>query len=176
MRRRLTIIFVSLLLLVAAGVLSVHTPPVRSYALQFATRVARSQGVQLEAERLDYNLITRDVRLANVRVSAVGDAQPFFVADEVRAAASPRVFFGKVAFDDVSVANGSVQIVRRADGSTNLPKSSGPPRTDDPAPLPIARINAPRLAVEYRDEPANLTFRARALTIDLSSRGRLALE
>ena len=176
MRRRLTIILVSLLLLVVAGVLGVHTPPVRSYALQFATRFARSQGVQLEAERLDYNLFTRHVRLGNVKVSAVGDAQPFFVADEVVAAASPRVFSGDVAFDEVSVRNGAVRIVRRADGSTNLPKSSGSRSDRDPAPLPIARVNAPRLAVEYRDEPADLTFRAPAMTLDLSSRGRIALE
>jgi len=176
MRRRLVIAFLALLLLVAVGVLVVHTPPVRSYALQFAIRMARSQGVELQAERLDYDIFTRHIRLANVKVSATGDLQPFFVADEVLATASSRVFFREIAFDEVSVRNGAVSLVRRADGTTNLPKSSGALSEGDPAPLPIARVSAPRLAVEYRDEPADLTFRTSALTIDLSSRGRLALE
>ena len=125
MRRRLVIVCLALLLLLAVGVLVVHTPPIRSVALRFAIQAARSRGVQVEASRLDYNLATRRVRLANVRVSAVGDAQPFFVAEEVMAAASSRVFFGDVAFDEVSIRNGAVRIVRRADGTTNLPKSSG---------------------------------------------------
>jgi outer membrane protein assembly factor BamA/autotransporter translocation and assembly factor TamB len=175
MRRRLVIVCLAFLLLVLVGVLAVHTPPVRSYALRVALRAALSRGVQIDADRLDYNLATRRVRLANVKVSAAGDAQPFFTADDVMAVASYRVFFGEVAIDDVTVTNGAVSIVRRADGTTNLPKSSGG-GTGDPAPLPIARINTPRLAVEYRDEPANITLRTRAITADLSSRGRLTLE
>ena len=175
MLRRLLIVCLAFVLLVLIGVFAVHTPPVRSYALRFAIRAALSRGVQIEADRLDYNLATRRVRLANVKVSAAGDAQPFFTADGIVAAASYRVFFGEVAIDDVTVANGAVDIVRRADGTTNLPKSSGG-GTGDPAPLPIARINAPRLAVEYRDEPANITIRTSALTVDLASRGRLALD
>ena len=175
MRRRFVIVSLAFLLLVLVGVVAVHTPPVRSYALRFVIRAALSRGVQIDATRLNYNLATRRVRLANVRVSAAGDAQPFFTADNVVAAASYRVFFGEVAIDEVTVTNGAVHIVRRADGTTNLPKSAGG-GTGDPAPLPIARINVPRLAVEYRDEAANITLSAPALTVDLSSRGRLALD
>ena len=175
MLRRLVIVSFPFFLLVAVGVLAVHTPPVRSYALGLAIRAALSQGIQIEAERLDYNLATRNVRLSQVKVSAVGDAQPFFVADDVLAAASYRVFFGELAFDEVAVGKGAVHIVRRADGTTNLPKSSGT-GTGEPAPLPIARVDAPALSVEYRDESADVTIRAPAVMVDLSSRGRLALE
>jgi len=93
MRRRLVIVSLALLLLVLVGVVAVHTPPVRSYALRFVIRAALSRGVQIDATRLNYNLATRRVRLANVKVSAAGDAQPFFTADNVVAAASYRVFF-----------------------------------------------------------------------------------
>ena len=175
MRRRLLIVCLAFLLLVVVGVLVIHTPPVRSFALRFGINAALRLGIQIEAERLDYNLATRHVRLANVKISAVGDAEPFFVADDVLAAASYRVFLGEVAFDEVTVGNGAVHIVRRTDGTTNLPKSSGG-GSGEPAPLPIARVSAPRLAVEYRDESADVTVRAPALTVDLSSRGRLALE
>ncbi len=175
MLRRLLIVCFAFVLVVFVGVLAVHTPPVRSYVLRVAVRAALSRGVQIEADRLDYNLATRRVRLANVKVSAAGDAQPFFTAEGVAAAASYRVFSGKVSIDDVTITNGGVHIVRRADGTMNLPKSSGG-GTGDPAALPIARINAPRLAVEYRDESGNITIRTPGLSVDLSSRGRLALD
>jgi outer membrane protein assembly factor BamA/autotransporter translocation and assembly factor TamB len=175
MRRRLAFVCLGLLLLVVAGVLLAHTPPVRSLALRFAIRTALSQGIQVAAERLEYNLATRNLRLANVTISAIGDPQPFFVADEVLAVASYRVFFGEVAFDEVSLRNGAVRIVRRADGTSNLPESSGT-GGGDPSPIPIARISAPRLAVEYRDESADVAIRVPALAVDLSARGRIALE
>ncbi|HEY6613064.1 MAG TPA: hypothetical protein VIZ32_01055, partial [Vicinamibacterales bacterium] len=133
MRRRFVTVCLAFLLLVLVGVVAVHTPPVRSYALRFVIRAALSRGVQIDATRLNYNLATRRVRLANVKVSAAGDAQPFFTADNVVAAASYRVFFGEVAIDEVTVTNGAVHIVHGADGTTNLPKSAGG-GTADPAP------------------------------------------
>ena len=135
MRRRLVIVCLAFLLLVLVGVLAVHTPPVRSYALRFVIRAALSQG-SADRRRLVSTTTSRHAAfdLANVKVSAAGDAQPFFTADDVVAAASYRVFFGEVAIDDVTVTNGAVHIVRRADGTTNLPKSSGG-GTGDPAPL-----------------------------------------
>ncbi len=175
MRRRLVIICLVVLLLVLVGVLAVHTRPIRSYALGLAIRAALSRGVQIQSDGLDYNLLTRHARLANVKVYAAGDAQPFFTADSVSATASSRMFFGQIAIENVTVANGAVNIVRRADGTTNLPNSSGG-SSGDPAPLPIARIDAPRLAVDYRDVPANIEVQAPALSFDLSSRGHLALD
>jgi outer membrane protein assembly factor BamA/autotransporter translocation and assembly factor TamB len=175
MRRRLVLFCFALVVTLIAGVLVVHTPPVRSYVLRLAMRAALSQGIQVEAARLDYNLATRRVRLAGVRVSAVGDAQPFFTADDILAAASHRVFFGEVALDEVSITKGAIHIARRGDGSTNLPKSSVS-GSGEPAPLPIARVSAPALTIEYRDEAADVAIRAPALTVDLSPHGRLAIE
>jgi outer membrane protein assembly factor BamA len=176
MRRRLVFVFLALSLLGAVGALIIHAPPARSLALRYAVRMALDQGIQIEAQRLDYNLATRHVRLVNVRLSAVGDSQPFLTAAEVAATASVRVFLGEVAFEDVNVVNGAVHVVRRADGTTNLPLSPGAGGGGDPAPLPVARVSAPKLSIDYRDEPADVTVRVPALTVDLSSRGRLALD
>jgi len=176
MRRRLVFVCLALPLLIAAGALIVHAPPVRSLALRYAVGMALDQGVQVEAQRFDYNIATRNVRLVNVRLSAVGDSQPFLTAAEVTATASVRVFLGEIAFEEVNVVNGAVHVVRRADGTTNLPMSPRAAGDGDPAPLPVARVSAPRLSIDYRDEPADVTVRVPALTVDLSSRGGLTLE
>src|SRR5262245_56351138 len=97
MRRRLALACLVLLLLIAGSLRLVHAPPVRSLALRYAIRTAASQGIQVEAQRLDYNLATRRVRLVNVRLSGVGDTRPFFTADSVEAITSPRLFFGEIA-------------------------------------------------------------------------------
>src|SRR5688572_27964245 len=169
MRRRLALLCLALVLLVAAGALIVHAPPARSLALRYAIRAALVQGIQVEAQRLDYNLATGYVRLVNVRLSAAGDPQPFFTAGAAAATASIQLLSGEVTFQQVDVLNGAVHVVRRADG-TNLPKSSAAVSAGDPAPLPIARLSAPRLSIFYRDEPADVTLRVPALTVELSAR------
>src|SRR3970282_3054438 len=118
-----------------------------------------NRGIRLEARRLDYNLLTLRVGLVGVTVSAVGEERPFFVADEVRAHVSSRVFRGELAVEEVTVSQGAVQIVRRADGSTNLPRSTRT-RQGEPAPLPLARLLAPRLSIEYQDEGNAIDVRA----------------
>ena len=161
---------------VAAGALIVHAPPVRSFALRYAVRAALDQGIQVEAQRLDYNLATGYARLVNVRLSAAGDPQAFFTAVEAAATASVRVLSREVTFEQVDVVNGAVHVVRRADGTTNLPKSPAAVGTGDPAPLPVARLSAPKLSILYRDEFADVTLRVPALTVELSARGRLVLD
>ena len=116
MRRRLVITSLAMMLVVVVGALSVHTPPVRSLALRYAIRFALDRGIQLQAERLDYNIVTRHVRLANVKVSAVGDAQPFFLADEVFASVASSIFFGNVLFDEVAVHDRETVVSQVAPG------------------------------------------------------------
>jgi len=177
-RRRPVILLAGLgavILLAAIVLAAVHTSPVRAYALRYAARAVLNLGIRLEARRLDYNLLTLRVGLVGVTVSAVGEERPFFVADEVRAHVSSRVFRGELAVEEVTVSQGAVQIVRRADGSTNLPRST---RTSqgEPAPLPLARLLAPRLSIEYQDEGNAIDVRAPALTLDLAAQGRLSLD
>ena len=158
-------------------VLLAHTPVARAAALRYAlVTVQRNYGLALQAERLDYNLVTLRIGLAGLRVSADGSPdEPFFEGDYVSVSLPAGVFLGNVAFKDISVANGRVLVHRRADGTSNLPQSEDSP-ANDPPPLLIDRISVPRLAIDVRDEQADLMLHAPAIGIELTpDQGTIAL-
>ncbi len=158
-------------------VLLAHAPFVRNAALRYALGVVqRNYGLSLQADRLDYNLATLRVGLAGVRVSAEGSAdEPFFEAEYVSVGLPAGILAGNVAFRDISVTNGRVFVHRRADGSSNLPRSEDSPGGDPPA-LRIDRIDVPRLAIEVRDEQADLALQAPAIGFVLTpDEGSIAL-
>src|SRR6185503_8154611 len=100
---------------------------------------------------------------------------PFFQADYVRAALARRALTGLVAFDEIAVTNGHVQLARDRDGRMNVPDSSDTP-AGEPAPLDIAHLLAPRFAIGIRDAQNDLALAIPALTLDIGrSDGRLAL-
>ena len=132
-----------------------HVPFVRAAALRYAISTVEDQyDLRLEASRLDYNLATLRIGLADLRLSALhSPEEPFVTADYLSVALPWRVVVGDVAFDDISATNARVFVRRREDGSSNLPRGSEEPGGDPPA-LRIQRLNIPRLAVDLRDEQA----------------------
>jgi outer membrane protein assembly factor BamA/autotransporter translocation and assembly factor TamB len=177
MRRRAAIVVLGLGAAMAALALVVHTPFVRARVLRYALATVQEQyGITLQAERLDYNLAALRVGLAGIRIAAPGyAAEPFFQADYLSATLLRSALFGDVAFENVGVVNGAVLVVRRADGTTNLPPSSESP-DGDPPPLRISLIDIPRLRIELRDEQGDAAFVAPSAAVRLTSEdGRIAL-
>lgn len=176
-RRRWRLALLALLgamVLLVVTVLVVHTRPVRSYVLRYAIRAVERLGLRLDADRLDYNLATLRVAVAGIRLTAVGHDEPFFTADRVQADLAALPLGRALAFEQVTIERGVVAIVRRADGELNLPQSEGE-STGEPPAIPIARLQAPALAVSYRDPGADLVLTIPGLDVDLARRGRLAL-
>ena len=153
-------------------VLLAHTPFVRGAALRYAlATVQRNYGLTLQAERLDYNLATLRVGLAGAAPVGRGLAGRAVLRSGIRfgPACRPACFLGNVAFKDISVTNGRVFVHRRADGSSNLPQSEDSPGNDPPA-LHIDRIDVPRLAIDVRDEQADLALQVPAIGIRAHAR------
>ena len=168
-----------LALVLAAGVIAVvvHTPAFRRFVLQYAvTEVQRRYGIRLEAARLDYNLTSLRIGLAEIRISVERSPDaPFFEADYLRASVSRRVLMGIIALDEIAVTNGRIHIVRGGDGRTNLPESSDS-RGGEPAALDIARLVAPGFRVDVEDAQADLTLRIPGINIDIGrAAGRISL-
>jgi len=155
----------------------VHTPPVRGFVLRYAVaETQRRFGIRVEAARLDYNLISLSVGLAQARVTADrAGAVPLFEADYLRVSLPWRALTGVLAFDEVAITGGRVHVIRDADGRTNLPDSSGATGGAPPA-LDVGRLTAPRLALDVQDTPGNLRIEAPGIDIDIGqSAGRLQL-
>ena len=152
-RRRLVIALGAAVVVPVLLVALAHAPLVRGTVLRYARSLVEERyGLRLDASRLDYNLATLRIGLANLRVSALhAPEEPFVTADYLSVAVPWRILLGDVAFDDVSATNARVTVRRREDGTTNLPASSGAP-AGEPAPLRIQRLQVPQLALDLRDE------------------------
>src|SRR5882672_11061278 len=161
--RRLALVAGAGLVAVGLFVLVVHTLPVRRAVLRYVVaEVQRRYGIRIEAARLDYNLPALTIGLSQVRIAAERTpGVPFFQADYVSAALASRALTGIVAFDEIAVTNGHVQLTRDRDGRMNLPDSSDTP-AGEPAPLNIAHLSAPRFVIDIKDAQNDLALDAPA--------------
>ena len=182
MKRRLAFGLLAAGAVVVALVVLVHTPIVRRAALRYAVGIVeRDYGIRVEASRLDYNLFSLRVGLADVRVGARlpaeagSHASPFFEADYVSVLIPRRTLFGDVFIDDVAVTNGLIRIVRGADGTSNLPatRDGG---DQEPAPLPIGRLAVTPLRVEITDAGSRFALAIPSADVALArDEGHIAL-
>ena len=171
-RRRLAVVAAALALAGAAFVLFVHIPPVRRAALRYVLpAVERQYGLRLEASRLDYNLAALRVGLADFRLSAPESPdEPFFSAEYVSVTLARRALVGPIAFEHIGLTNARVLVRKRPDGTTNIPAASNTPG-GEPAPLSVATLDAPRIAIDLRDEEAARFLWAPALAVHLKPGG-----
>ena len=168
-RRRLVSSAAALAAAGVALVLLLHAPPIRRAALRYALpAVERQYGLRLDASRLDYNLASLRVGLADARLSAPhSPGEPFFSAEYVSVTLARRSLVGPLTFDAIRAVNARVLVRRRPDGSTNLPTPSGEP-AGDPPPLRVNLIDVPQVAVDLRDEQAARFLWIPALAIQLT--------
>jgi outer membrane protein assembly factor BamA len=174
--RRLGIAAALVLVLLAALLVIVHTPPVRNAVLRRAVAELESRfNLALTAERIDYNLIRLRVTLGGVRLAAAGmTAEPFLTAGEAEVTLPRSALLGPFALESVRLENVRVAIVRRADGTTNLPTTEGG-EGGEPAAVPIREVTIPRLSLEVTDAVDDLSFTAPLAVRMRSTGGELSL-
>lgn len=173
------------LLLVAA---LLHTPFARSQVLDWIARDARTRfGVELEADRLDYNLGSLSFRLVRVRLKATGEVRlkpdttdedegrlkpapttipPFFEADEITLDLPWSALGGTFGIESVQLARPRVNVVREQDGTLNLP-TPRPRGTGGLDRLPIGRVSLTDATASYVDAGREFALEASGLDVDL---------
>ena len=175
--KRLGLLAAAAVALVVVFVLVAHTPPFRRLVLRYViSEVQRRYAMRIDAARLDYNLATLTLGLANVRLAADATTySPFFEADYLRVALPSRALIGAIAFDDITLTSGRIHLVRDRDGRMNIPESGETP-SGEPAALDVRRLFAPRLLIDFTDAQNDVAVTIPAVTLDIGKdEGRVAL-
>jgi len=96
--KRLGLVAAAAVSLVVVFVLVAHTPPFRRLVLRYVIdEVQRRYAMRIDAARLDYNLASLTLGLADVRLAAERTpSAPFFEADYIRVALPSRVLVGTI--------------------------------------------------------------------------------
>jgi len=163
---------------ILAGVMLVlvavaHLPPVRARVLDYARDyAARELGIALEARSLDYNLLGPSAELRGVVIASIDDQKrlPLLYADGIRIVLGRSLFLGQVDVSRLELVRPRLVIVRRADGTLNLPRGRGAASTAV-TPLHLGRVDIRELLVSFDDEVTgrSLSLGAIDLAIDTSS-------
>ena len=150
--RRPLFIAVAIAALFALSAAAVHTPPVRSAVLSWAVaRLRTGGGIQAAIGDLDYNLLTLGFSAHRITLAADGSDLPFFSADAIRVNVPWTVVRGRIAIESLEIDNPTLTIVRLADGTFNLPASSGPATDPLTGPIDVDRLIVNGLALRYED-------------------------
>jgi outer membrane protein assembly complex protein YaeT len=152
------------LLLVAIA----HLPFVRAQVLERARAYAvRDLGLSVEADDIQYNLFTRSASLRNVTIAAAGQP-PLVRADSAGVVVSRRLFRGIIEIERLDLVGPRITIVRRPDGTTNLPAGSA----DDSQPatrLELGTIDIRQLTFALDDRLAVRTVVAGPIDLRVES-------
>jgi outer membrane protein assembly factor BamA/autotransporter translocation and assembly factor TamB len=170
-------IVAGLFLLITVLIVILHTPPVRRSVLRWASGTLQKRfGLQLDARELTYDLLRRRVSLVGLRLASTATVDtPFFTADYVDVVAMPSIWLGRIGIERIAIEKAHVHVVRRADGSSNLPRTSPAP-AKEPAALPVERCTITTFSLVVDDAPSALSVAMPAAAISFGREpGRIAI-
>ena len=127
--RRLTIGFVALCLVIVILFFTIHTRPVRRYAVNKVTALLAQKHIQFQADELNYNLLKASLDLKNIRVRSVDYPEAPVFATIARAQINlslPDLLRGRYVVESGTVEGVDVHYFVDEQGRDNLPR----PQTD----------------------------------------------
>ena len=165
----------ALALVIGTGVLLtfLHAPPGRRSMLAFASGFLDDRyGVEVQAERLDYNLLTLDFELTDLSLATSDETDtPFFSAARLHVDLPWTAVTGSLALTVVEVDDAALSLIQSADGSWNLPTTSagGTAETTSQFTLPpIERVDLTDLGISVQAADYDLA----AAAVQRASRDR----
>ncbi|MCL4854073.1 MAG: AsmA family protein, partial [Bryobacteraceae bacterium] len=165
------VILGGLLALVIIGVLVLHTPPVKRYALKQVQNLLRNQGVQFDATGLDYNLLKLSLSLRDVVVRSTAAPDLPALASIKRVSADLalwQLLRGFYRVEDVQLSGVNIHLVIDEQGRDNIPKPPEKESTGEPLEYLIdhAQIDEGALRVEDRRQQIDATLPLWQVTVD----------
>lgn len=170
-------------LAVMALVAAAHLSPVRTRVVTWGITWLRTHmGIEARADRVSYNLLRLDISVNGLTLAARGsEATPFLSIDTLHANAPWSLLRGRMAANAIEASGVRIDIVRRADGSSNLPFSAGSQGAGVER-FDVGRLIVRQADVTYRDEANALLVDVQGVSLDLRPQldrviaGTLAIE
>ncbi|MPZ18033.1 MAG: BamA/TamA family outer membrane protein [Luteitalea sp.] len=147
------VIAAGLLLVLTLFVALLHTPLVRGRVAAWATAMLqRDYGIDARIGRLDYNLLSLSIELADVRLAAAGrEAPAFFTARHARVDL-PWAFVGGAArLQSLSVDHAAIVIERAQDGRWNLPELAAREPAPSSSAIDLGRLDLRDISFRFTD-------------------------
>ena len=166
---------VALALVIGAGLLLavLHTPPARRSVLAFASGTLDDQyDVQLQAERLDYNLLTLNFELTGLSLATSGADTPFFSAGRVDVDLPWSAVTGPLMLTVVEVDQATLQLLQSADGQWNLPTSGEGEVSDTETAFalpPVGRVDLTNFGISVQAPDYDIS--ATGVSLQLAAAG-----
>lgn len=155
-------------LCVAALLLAAHLSFVQVRVARWATSQLLSQGIVLTTGAFSYNLATFSVHVENLVASTTTDTQhPFLQAARLDVTVPRSIIGGRLALSSLTGDGVRVVLLRRPDGSTNLPSNDGAGPSSLPSQVPIGTLALSNVSVVWRDEVLDTSADAGLLSINL---------
>ena len=161
--RRLAVAALVVVVLLAAFVGFLHTPPARRYVVSRIIDVLRQQNIEFNADDVSYNLLSLSMRFRNLRIRAqeASDLPPFAEIDEARLDLSlMQLLRGRYVLEQGQTRGVRAHYYVSETGRDNLPR---PPHDPEESSQPLDYL-IDQLAVL----DARLRYENRAQRIDLS--------
>lgn len=153
--RRLTIAFVALCL---AGVIlffTIHTRPVRRYAVNKVTALLAQKHIEFQTDELSYNLLRASLDLKNLRVRSVDlpDAPVFATIARARINLSlPDLLRGRYVVESGNVEGLNVHYFVDEQGRDNLPRPlTDPNKPNEPLNYLISALTVSDVRLRYEN-------------------------
>jgi outer membrane protein assembly factor BamA len=147
-----------------------HTPMVRARALTFLLARLAESGFIAHADRLDYDILTRTVRLSGLTLAVPSAADaPFLAARDVTISLPWSAIRGPFSLERVAIVSPRVTLRRDANGRDNW--TPGPHDTSSTGPLTlhIGRASLTDVIVDWTDAQTSSHVDA-AFSLDLTAK------
>ena len=155
-------------LCLAAIVLGAHLPWVQARVGQWAASQLLARGITIRTAALSYNLATLSVHVERLVASTTTDTQhPFLEAARLDVAFPRSILRGRVAISSLAGDGIRLTVVRRPDGSTNLPEAKPSGGTESSSPFPIRALALSNVSIVWQDEVLGMSAEADRLSLNL---------
>ncbi|MPY90131.1 MAG: BamA/TamA family outer membrane protein [Luteitalea sp.] len=161
------VVAASLLLVVVVLLAVLHTPPVRArVAAWAAAMLQRDYGIDARIGRLDYNLLTLNIEIENVRLAAADrQATPLVTARRVRVDLPWTAILGTTRLESLSIEQATIAIEHGKDGRWNLPEVPTREPAGAASAIDLGRLDLRDILFRFTDPALNADVELSSLSL-----------